>query len=570
MSAKRIPIRRSPIRRMLTLFLWLAIAAGAPGTAQAGTDHASLHDDHQVIKEGESLGRVDFRVSCAEATRPAFDRALGLMHHMMYAEARAAFEEIIEKDPECAMAYWGVATTLFQPLWGTRPSTAELKRGGNMIQKAKKLEPETKRERQLVAATEAFFRDPETADFRTRMKRWIEAMETAYQATPQDHDTAVLYALSRLALAQTAENRAALLDEAEAVLREIYEQEPAHPGAVHYTIHATDADGRARRALDIVKSYGEIAPQVPHALHMPSHIYVRLGDWPQVIAWNRRSAAAALKRSGEGALSHHYPHATDYMLYAYLQQGKDDKARAILQETLAKEDFQRSFISAFHLAAMPARYAVERRKWHEASSLEPRQPDYLPWEKAEWAEGMTWFARGLGNLHTGNLNRAQEAEKTLRDLRDRAKSAGDENFATYIEIDRLILAGWIVHAQENPDEAIQRIRAAGALEGTIEKHPVTPGALLPPYEALGDLFMKLDRPAEALEAYRKSAEIWPGRYNTVLGAARAALAAGAEENAGDHYAELLRIAGNSQRPGIAEAKRYLDRHSDGSEEGRGD
>jgi tetratricopeptide (TPR) repeat protein len=559
MSSLHYSINHVCLFRTIVILACL-LFAGDASAAEHTPSHSHMHDDHGAYAIGEALGTVDFQVSCTDAARPAFDKALGLMHHMMYVEAQAAFEQTVEQDPNCAMAYWGIATTLFQPLWGTRPSADDLNRGWSLIQQAKALEPATDRERRLVAATEAFFRDPETAEFRTRMERWAQAMETAYQAHPEDHDTAALYALSRLALAQlAAEKRGPLHDEAEAVLREIYEEAPTHPGAVHYTIHATDADGRAGRALDIVRSYGEIAPEVPHALHMPSHIYVRLGDWPEVIEWNLRSADAALKYPVGDAVSHHFPHAADYILYAYLQQGEDDQALAIMEDTLSKDNFQRSFISAFHVAAMPARYAVERREWSEAAELEPRSPDYLPWDQSVWAEGMTWLARGLGSLHTGDLNGAQEAEGRLAELRDNAKAAGDQHFATYIEIDRLILAGWIARAQENPEEAVSLIRRAGELEGTVEKHPVTPGSLLPPREALGDLFMNLERPAEALEAYRASEKIWPKRYNTMLGAARAAVAAGEEESARGQYAKLLEVAGGSDRPGVAEAKRYLGR-----------
>lgn len=543
-------------RTLSVLFaLLLAAAPGASESEPPGDFH--MHDDHGPVGD-EPLGTVDFRVSCEEAARPAFDRALGLMHHMMYVEARAAFETVVEKDPQCAMGYWGIATTLFQPLWGTRPSADELKLGWSMIEKAKALEPAADREQHLVAATEAYF-SPEASGVRERLDRWAQGMEEAYRAHPQDHDIAALYALSRLARAQGAEDRGALHDEAEEILRGIYEEVPDHPGAVHYTIHATDADGRAERALDIVRTYGEIAPQVPHALHMPSHIYVRLGEWEKVIDWNVRSAEAALNYPVAGAVSHHYPHATDYILYAYLQQGNDEDAWAIVEQTVAKERFQPSFISAFHLSAMPARYAVERRQWEEAAALEPRSPENLPWDEALWAQGLTWLARGLGSVHTGDPDGAAEAHGRLVDLRDRAQSAGDEQFAVYIEVDRRILAGWIARQQGDPEEAIRLIRSAGELESTTEKHPVTPGALLPPYEALGDLLMELGRPDEALAAYRASDEIWPRRYNTVLGAARAAAAAGDEESAEVFYGELLEVAGESDRPGLSEAERYLHR-----------
>lgn len=508
--------------------------------------------------EQAPIGALNFRVSCSDPSRAAFDRALGLLHHMMYVQARSAFEDIARDEPKCAMAHWGIATTLFQPLWPTRPGEDERLRGWEAIQRAGELEPASERERMLVAATEAFFRQPREAEWRTRIERWAEAMEAAWRAHPDDPDTAAFYGLSRLALAVHAEDRHPLHEEAAQVLREVYAAEPAHPGAIHYVIHANDADGRAGQDLDIVRSYGEIAPDTPHALHMPSHIYVRLGKWPEVIEWNRRSADAALRHPAGEAVSHHYPHAQDYLLYAHLQRGEDDQALDVLQETFAREDWQRSFISAFHAATIPARYAVERRNWREAAALAPRTPAYLPWDEALWAEGLTWFARGLGAVHTFDEESAREAEQRLASLRDAAEAAGESGFATYIEVDRLILAGRLAHADHRPDEAVDLLRRAGELESSIEKHPVTPGALAPPYEALGDLLMDLNRPDEALEAYRVSDEIWPGRYNTLLGAARAADRAGREDTALDYYGRLLETAGDSDRPGVVEARTRLD------------
>ncbi len=509
--------------------------------------------------DAEALGTVDFRVSCTEPSRAAFDRALGFMHHMMYEEARRAFEAIVESDPECAMARWGVATTLFQPLWPTRPSAEELQRGRRQIEEALANPPRSERERRLLAATQAFFGGPATADWWTRLRQWAEGMEMAYRAHPDDLDVAALYALSRLALGPVADDPAALHGEAEAVLRRVHDREPTHPGASHYTIHANDAVGRAERSLDIVRSYSHIAPELPHALHMPTHIFVRLGEWPEVIDWNRRSADAALNYPAGEATSHHYPHATDYLVYAFLQQGEDEKARAVVEETLSKTSYQRSFVSAFHMASVPARYAVERRQWAEAAVLEPRQPGYLPWDEAVWAEGLTWLARGLGALHTADLAGAREAEARLAALRGAAEAAGEAAFATYIEIDRLILAGWMARADGDAESAVRLISKAAELEGSVEKHPVTPGALLPPYEALGDLLLDLGRPGEALEAYVASAKVWPKRYNTLLGATRAAAAAGNGEAAARHYAELVEVAGNSVRPDMIEARALVSR-----------
>jgi tetratricopeptide (TPR) repeat protein len=541
----------------LLLAGWSASPAEMAEQTPAQT-HTHMHDD-RAIGADQEIGTVDFRVSCDDAVRQRFDRALGLMHHMMYEQARSAFDAITRDDPNCAMAHWGVATTLFQPLWGTRPSDEDLQRGWRLSERARELAPPSTRERLLVAATTAFFQDPDSAAFSDRITRWTQGMAEAYQANPDDVDTAALYALSRLTLAQTADDREPLHDEAEQILRGAWQEHPTHPGVIHYAIHATDADGRAENALDMVEVYGKIAPEVPHALHMPSHIYVRLGDWPEVIDWNRRSADAAVDDLVGGGTSHHYVHALDYLLYAHLQQGADDRAQDILEEAMAVDRHQASFVAAFHLAAMPARMAVERRAWPDAMALTPRTPDDLPWEQATWAESMTWYARGLGGMHTGDLGVARDAMQRMESLRERSHAAGDRGFATYIDVDRRILSGWIARADGDTEEAVRLMRSAAELEATVEKHPVTPGALLPPREALGDLLMDLRRPEEALEAYRASDDIWPGRYNTVLGAARAAHAAGDDAAAVKEYTRLLEFAGDSDRPGVTEARRFLDR-----------
>ncbi len=507
--------------------------------------------------QSQQYGYVDFDVNCGEEVQADFNRALAMLHNMMYATARGDFKEITKTDPECAMGYWGVATTLFQPLWGTRPSAEELQTGRQLSSKARKL-VESEREKLLVESTAAFFREPGTADFWTRIRRWADAVEAAYEAYSDDADIAALYGLTRLALAQRTDNRPPLHDEAEAILRGVYEQFPSHPGGIHYTIHATDVDGRAENALDIVEAYGKIAPAVPHALHMPTHIYVRLGEWSEVINWNLKSEKAALKHPVGGAVSHHFLHAIDYLVYAHLQRGESGKAEEAYRRVLDMDNrFQASFVSAYHVAAIPARLAVELKDWQRASAIEPRTPDYLPWDASPWPEALAWFARGLGGVHSGDIGTAIKAERKIGELRNGAKARGADDMATYIEIDRRILAGWIAHAQDENKKAVDLMRSAADLEEKAEKHPVTPGALLPPKEALGNLLMKLDRPAEALEAYEASDGIWPERYNTLLGAARAAKAAGKKQAAQKYYERLLANAQDSNRDDIREAQDFL-------------
>ena len=538
--------RSTPVVRSIPVLLAVLALSVPPAAAQEGAGHE--HD----------LGEVRFGVSCATEVQPEFDRAVALLHHMMYEDARRTFEAVAREDPDCAMARWGIATTLFQPLWPTRPGPEELRRGWDEIEQARALEPASDREQNLVAATEAFFREPETAEWRKRIERWAAAMEKGYEAHPDDIETAAFYALSQLALGTVSEDRMAVNEGAARILLAIHEREPTHPGAIHYTIHANDVDARAGESLDVVRSYSGIAPSVPHALHMPTHIFVRLGEWAEVIQWNRRSADAALEVDAGGGVSHHYPHATDYLLYAHLQRGDDGRARAVLEETLAKERYQDSFISAFHVAAMPARYAVERRAWEEAAAVEPNTPATLSWDKYPWPEAIAWFGRGLGAARSGDLATAREAEARMAALRDGAEESGERDFAAYIEVDRLILAGWIAHAEGDNETAVERIRSAAELEKTVQKHPVTPGALMPPYEALGDLLLELDRRGEALAAYEASLQTWPGRYNSLLGAARAAAAIPDAEKAQGYYEELLEVVGDAEttRPGVEEARAY--------------
>jgi len=305
----------------------------------------------------------------------------------------------------------------------------------------------------------------------------------------------------------------------------------------------------------MVESYGKIAPNVPHALHMPSHIYVRLGDWPQVIDWNARSADAAREHDVNGAISFHYIHAVDYLVYGYLQRGEDATAEEVREAAWDVSRHQGSFPGAFHLAAIPARLAVEQRDWEAAAAIQPRVPDYMAWDNFHWAEGLSWYARGLGAVHTGDLEAAHEAEQRLAGLAEGAESGPDPRFPVYIEVDRRILEGFIAHAEGDDERAVELMRSAGELESSVEKHPVTPGALLPPYEALGEVLLALDRPDEALVAFERSDSIWPGRYNTLLGGARAAEAAGDPDAALSWAGQLLEVAPNTERDSMEQVQR---------------
>ncbi len=451
------------------------------------------------------------------------------------------------------MAHWGVAMTYFHPLWGPM-NDAALESGREALARAHEAGVGSDRERVLLAATDALMEEGEISWW-DRLDAWHEQMERAYAEHEDDEDVASLYALSQLAAGQTAEDRGAVNERAANVLLAVHERKPTHPGAIHYTIHANDVSGRADKSQDVVRNYNQIAPDVPHALHMPTHIYVRTGDWPEVIDWNRRSADAALDYPAGDRESLHWVHALDYLAYAYLQQAADDAAESVLDEMNEGRQIQEDFATAYHVAAIPARYAVERRDWSAAAELQPRTPDYVDWDASPWAEALTWFARGLGAVGTDDMEGATAAEARMAELRDRAEAAGQQDHATYIEIDRLILEGIIAHAQDDGDEAVRLIREAADLESSIQKHPVTPGSILPPNEALGQVLLSLDRPEDALAAYQHSLEVWPARYHSLLGAARAADAAARPAEAERYYRELLETVDreSSARPGVQEA-----------------
>jgi tetratricopeptide (TPR) repeat protein len=525
----------------------LVIGVATASAAQSSDPHA-----------GHALGTVDFRVSCP-AVQADFDRAVALLHHMTYPQARAAFQAVAAKDPKCALAHWGVAMTLFQPLWPTRPSPAQLQQGWEEAQAAKALAPPTERERLFVAAVEAFFQEPAATDYWARIRRWEAAMARLHDAFPGDAEATAFFALAHLAAAPPNAASTANADRVAPLLLAIYEKNPDHPGAMHYLVHANDAPGRERESLPITRRYEEVAPRNPHALHMPTHIYTRLGDWEGVIRGNLRAAEAALEHpAGEkGELVwDEYPHAIEYLVYAYLQRGADTDAAAQVKRMRDTAHLEPSFKTAFHLASTPARYALERRAWTEAAALVPREPSWLDWDRFAWPEAVTVFARGLGSARTKDVAEARRMQARLVELQARMEKAGEELFARSIRVSALELAGWIAHAEGDSSAAVASSREAADLEAATPKHAVTPGPTLPAGELLGDLLMEEKRPQEALTAYQRSLAAWPRRLNGLLGAARAAQAAGDPATARELYRELLAVAApGSSRPGLDEARR---------------
>ncbi len=511
----------------------------------------------------QSLGTVDFRITCSEEAQVEFNRAVALLHHMTYPQAREAFERVATIDPQCAMAYWGIAMTLFQPLWPTRPRPDALQRGWAAVQKAKELHPPTERERLFVAAAEAFFLDPESSDYWLRIRRWEGATAELYVSFPDDQDAAAFYALAILATAPSDTISREHSDRAAAILLRVYARNPDHPGAMHYLIHANDVPGREHESLEIVRKYETVAPRNPHALHMPTHIYTRLGDWNGVIRGNLRAAEAALEYPagdrGEYVWDE-FPHAVEYLIYGYLQKGMDEEAAAQLRRLHSTARLEPTFKTAFHLMSTQSRYALERRAWSEAAAIVPREPATLDWDRFTWPEAIARFARGLGAAHMGDLAEAGAAVGRLEELEAATGKAGEELFARNIRMLRLELTAWLAQVEGEEESSVALMREAAALEASTPKHAVTPGTTLPAHEILGDLLMEQKRPEEALASYRRSLELYPRRFNSLLGAARAARALGDGAGARSFYQELLEVGeGGTRQPALNEAQDYVAR-----------
>jgi len=507
-----------------------------------------------------SLGTVLFETSCAPEQATAFDHAVALLHHMTYAQARAEFERVAAVDPTCAMAHWGVAMTLFQPLWPNRPQPGALRRGWQEVETARELQAPTRRERLFIESAAAFFAGPTSTDYWQRIRRWEEAMQKVHDAFPEDFEAAAFYALSLLASAPADTADSTHSERAADLLLTVYERSPNHPGAMHYLIHADDVTGREHKHLEVVRRYETIAPDNPHALHMPTHIYTRMGDWEGVVRGNLRAEEAALAfPAGEHGelVSDEFPHAIEYLVYAYLQQGADREALEQIQRLQETSNLESTFKTAFHAASIPARYTLERHAWAQAAQRKPREPAHIAWDRFPWPEAVTWFERGLGAARLGHLEMARGSLNRIAELEETAERAGETLFTSNVGILRLELAAWIAQSEGNASASVALLREAVELEASTPKHAVTPAPTLPALELLGDLLLEQGAAEEAFAAYRRPLELYSRRFNSLLGAARAARMMERTALARTYYGQLLEVAGGgSRRLEIEEARSF--------------
>ena len=487
---------------LLSLGLSLLVLVPAGAAAQ---EHK--HSDHTV-------GDVKFATGCSAEAQKHMNTGVAMLHSFWFPEARKTFEQAAAADPACGIAYWGIAMTHFtNPIAGGSGAQAQAL-GWQAAEKGASVGAQNERDRAFIDASVALFQDYDKLDNRTRMKKYEEALRGIVDKYPDDTEAKIFHGIFMVANASPADLTFAQQKKAAELLTELYRRQPNHPGLAHYIIHAFDVPQLAPFALDAARQYASIAPSAPHAQHMPSHIFTRLGYWDESIATNRRSADLEPPTSKS--------HAQDYMVYAFLQRGMDDSARAVVARLAPGKDsyYQPGgALAGYNATAMPARLAVELENWQAAAALPVV-------ENPTHAEAVGVFGKALGAARAGDVAGAEAAMKQLERVVADRQQKNDEYWATLIEAQRLAVRAWVEHAQGQHDAALQTARAAADLEDKFEKHAVTPGPLIPARELLGDILLVHGKPADALVAYEATLKREPNRFRALLGAAKAAKAAG--------------------------------------------
>ncbi len=551
----------SPKSPLLALSILAAACAPAEDTA-IGTDTGETTTAIEVISDqGEALGFVAFPTSCTEAAQVEIERGLALLHHMNYVNAEPVFLRAAELDPECAIAYWGAAMTYVHPLWPDTISPENREAGEALLARAETAANKSSREAKYVAALQGYYEGAERSE-RERLASYLAGYMVLHAEYPDDPEAAAFHALGLLANAPAEDKTYALQSEAGEILEGLLAQVPKHPGGHHYTIHAYDFPPLAERALDIARRYDDLAPENTHALHMTSHIFTRLGLWPESIEFNLRAAEASKKRTASGQVSLHHLHAYDYLAYAYLQQARDNAANEVLAKLEALEPpFQNHSATAYTFAAVPARLALERHDWAKAAQVETRWPSELEWDQYPYLDAIPYFARAMGAARTGKPDAARLAIAELGRLEEAAGSLDIAyDWAIQVAIQKTAAQAWLAYESGDVEGGLELARKAAAMEGSTEKNPVTPGEVLPARELYGDMLLEAGRYEEAVAAYERSLERSPNRFNSLYGAGRAAELDGNVEGAAQFYAQLIEVAAtsDSDREELEHAHQFVE------------
>jgi tetratricopeptide (TPR) repeat protein len=533
-------------RFVFTWFLVFLVFRPARVECAPQYDHAS--------DQSNRMGTVHFDTSCSPEVRDEFDLAVATLHSFGYRKSAQLFADVLSTDPSCSMAEWGIAMTHYRQLWDP-PTEDDLRIGLEAAQEGLSMGSKTQREHDYLAAIQAFYRNAASENHGIRAQRYETAMESLHRRYPQDSEAAVFYALSLIANAPFNDKTYANQKKATEILEPIMLRQPRHPGVAHYIIHADDNPVLAHLALDAAKRYSQVAPDSPHALHMPSHIFTRLGLWDDSIASNLASADSARKQK----LAGDELHALDYLVYAYLQTGRIAEARKLTQQLPVVEPGDAArYAGGYATAAIPSRYWIERQQWDAAAALS-LPPQTSPGDPYASTQATPYFARALGAARLGDIKAAQAAMQPLLSLRDALAQSGDGE-ADQVNVQLKIVSAWIKWADGDHDAAVQEMRTAAAMEDATEKSPVSPGSIAPALEMLGDMLLMAKQPKLALTAFESALKSNPGRLRAEYGAGVSAQESGLRPAAERHYRRLLTNCGHadSDLPELTRANYFFD------------
>jgi tetratricopeptide (TPR) repeat protein len=516
----------------------LAAATALPVPALAQQDDAE-----------KQFGIVHFETSCNETAQRRFDRAMRYQHSFWYQSSKEIFEETLKADPECGIAYWGIALSLLlNP--HVPPPAKNLAEGAAAIAKAKSVGAKSQRERDFIDALAVIYADHENVPRGVRVQNYLKAMETLAARYPNDDETQILYGIALNAAASPNDKTYANQLKGAAILEPIFKRQPRHPGVAHYLIHLYDTPALAEKGLEAARLYAKIAPGASHAQHMPSHIFTRVGYWKESIDSN----AVSLRVAKEAKEPHEQLHAMDYQVYAYLQLGQDQKAKAVIDEMTAVAGFTETyFVGPYALAASPARYALERADWKAAADLTVRPSPLAN------IQAITHFARALGAARSGNPEAAKTDITKLDELREKLVAAKDGYWSEQVDIQGKVASAWVLYAEGKHAEALKAMSAAADAEDRTEKHPVTPGVPKPARELYGVMLLERGNPKDALVAFEAVLKKEPNRLGAYAGAGKAAEMSGNVAKAREYYGKVVAIAADADntRADVSEARAFL-------------
>jgi tetratricopeptide (TPR) repeat protein len=525
-----------------------------------------LRGDLLLCGDGQ-FGELKFSLSCNYETREIFDLAVALLHSFQYTEAEKAFVKVIDADPNCSMAYWGIAMSIYHAAWFP-PSEEDLIKGSAVLKIAKELSMDEK-QRDYINAIDAFYTDSDTIDHKTRAKRFENKMEQIHLKYPEDIEAAIFYSLALFSTRDRVGKEYANERKAGEILEGLFEENQNHPGIAHYIIHNYDNPVLAHKGLKTARRYAKIAPSSSHAQHMPSHIFTMLGIWQESIDSNIQSSESARCYAEAAAFEGSYfeeLHSIDYLVYAYLQKGDNINAEDLYNLINKRKTFHPTNIDAvlYPLTAIPARLALENKNWNRAANLKLQEID-LKWEQYPWQEAIHHFAIAIGAVNTNDFNTVKEKIETLKALHQNLIALNDKTKAIpikLVEIQIKTVQAWLNFRQNDIENGLALMKEASEIERHTSKHPVTPGDVLPAIEMLGDMFLELNKPEEALLAYEENLKGHPNRFNGLYGAAVAAKKSGDLDKAAIYFNQLIKLTtgSNSDRPELAEAKQYITEH----------